>query len=394
MFHRDINAPAAEVYRAFTLSMALQEWLCETARVVAVKGGRVYLEWASGYFTYGEYITLIPARKVAFSWFGRGEPATTTVQVTLREKNGCTRVSLQHSGVGTGKAWLHTVNEFATGWEVLLENLQSVMESGIDLRIAKRPMLGISFGEPLTKEKVVELKAPSTDGIRITGIVEGMGAHNAGLRVDDVIVSLDGRKLAGYPALAGAMQRRRGGDRVKIGYYRAGRKHAVSLELSPRQLPNIPINPLELTDAVRNMYSHGQALLRRCLEGIPEVRASRRPSLDQWSVCDILAHLIATERDLLGWVASVIEEDEVMNVFRGNIPARLQSIVQVYGTAQALFDELVSNQTEVVALFEALPDNLLTHRSTLWRLGYRVLNLDSHTEEHVKQITMALQAVP
>lgn len=48
-FKLTVNAPAAEVYRAFTTSMVLREWFCNAAQADARKGGCLYLHWNSGY---------------------------------------------------------------------------------------------------------------------------------------------------------------------------------------------------------------------------------------------------------------------------------------------------------------------------------------------------------
>ena len=258
-FKRFINAPASEVYRAFTTGIALRNWLCEDARLDACKGGRIYLWWRSGYYTHGEFVTLSPGKKIGFTWHGRGEPESTLVQVLLSEKNGTTSLRLVHGGIGTGKAWTNVVKEFQTGWELLLENLQSVLETGIDLRFARRPMLGITGAETLTPEMAHKLGVPVTAGLRLDSVIDNMAAANAGLQGNDVVVSIGGIRLTDDAHFLHVLQRHRAGDRVKLVFYRGDKRKTAMVELSPRPLPEIPPTLQELAEVVRYNYAGEQA---------------------------------------------------------------------------------------------------------------------------------------
>jgi uncharacterized protein YndB with AHSA1/START domain len=393
-FERLLRAPAAEVYRAFTNAMALREWLCDTADVDPRKGGRIYLWWHSGYYTHGEYTALAPGRKIALTWHGRGEPAPTAVRVSLAQRRGATVLHLTHDDIGSGKAWARVIDEFTSGWEVLLENLQSVLETGIDLRVARRPMLGITFGEPLTPDLAAALGVPVKDGFRIDGVLEGMGAQAAGLQKDDVFVSFEGRRISGYPALLHRLQQHRAGDCVKVVFYRGDEKRSASMELSPRPLPEIPTTPLALAEVVRDLYAQAQAALSQCLKGMPEDAASTQPAPGEWSARDTLAHLVATERDTITWMAGLIADDESNAEFYGNLPARISALTAVYPTVDALLEQLDRCQEETVAVLSALPETFVAHRGSYWRLGYRLLSSARHTDEHLEQIRAALASVP
>jgi hypothetical protein len=64
----------------------------------------------------------------------------------LHRKDGGTLVSLAHE-VPDDPSWEKMVETFRENWVSSLENLKSVLETGIDLRIANRPMLGIVPGD-------------------------------------------------------------------------------------------------------------------------------------------------------------------------------------------------------------------------------------------------------
>jgi hypothetical protein len=107
-------------------------------------GGRIYLAWNDGYYMAGN-IPNEKDRSVAFTWSGRGEPAPTQVQVELASQAGGTVLKLVHSGLGSGEAWNKSQEEFDRGWKYGLENFTHVLEKGPDLRIVRRPMLGITM---------------------------------------------------------------------------------------------------------------------------------------------------------------------------------------------------------------------------------------------------------
>jgi hypothetical protein len=141
--------------------------MCDGATCLARPGGHLHLWWNSGYYTSGEYVTLKEHEEIAFTWYGRNEPGPTRVQVTLAPVEDGTAVTLKHDGFGVGDAWAAAREESAAGWATGLENLQAVLETGFDLRIIHRPMMGINLGE-FNADVAARLGAPVSEGIRLT----------------------------------------------------------------------------------------------------------------------------------------------------------------------------------------------------------------------------------
>jgi len=386
-----VKAPPREVYRAFTNSTALREWFCDAAQADPVKGGRLYAWWNGGFYGTGEYLSAKPDKQVAFTWFGRGEPGPTRVQVRLRVRKGGTEVALAHSGLGSGKKWTAAAKEFERSWKTGLENMASVLETGEDLRFVMRPMLGIMFDE-YNAEIAARLVAPA-EGVRLSGTVEAMGARAAGLQNDDVIVSLGGRKVKGYPTLISALQRRRAGDRVKVVFFRGGEKKTVEMELSRRPMPAIPPTAQELAEAVRKVYEEGDRELAACFEGVTEAEASHSPAPADWSAKEVLAHLVHGERDNQLWIADLVSGHERWYDGGSNVHARNQATVAVLPTVGALMDEFKRSEEETLALLRALPPEFVARKGSYWRLAHNYLQGISHTHEHAAQIRAAIQAV-
>lgn len=392
-FKRVLHTSPAEVYRAFTNSTALREWFCNAAMVDPHKGGRFYAWWNNGYYTCGEFTALEPERKVAVIWQGRGEPETTRVQVSLTPKNGDTAMTITHSGLGTGKSWAKAIKEIEVGWTAALENLQAVLETGMDLRFTRRPMLGLNGGDELTPQVAATLGVPVTEGIRLDGFIEGMGAQAAGLHKDDVVVGFAGKKITGWQALITAVQAHRAGDTIPVVFYRGKEKLKRMLTLSARPLPEVPATLQGLTETLRQLYTTLDAELAQCFEDVSEAEAGYAPGPNEWSAKEVVAHLIVDERDRHATIDELINgEERWYDGFAGNIQVRHKAVVTVYATVPALLEELKRHEAETVALVAALPAEFMARKSSYWRLGSGLFRVASHPREHMSQIRAAIQA--
>jgi len=394
-FKRTVNAPATEAYRAFTRAIALREWLCDVAMADARAGGRLYLWWNSGYYACGEFTDVEPNKTVAFTWHGRGEPATTHVQVALTVAAGGTEVTVTHSGIGAGAEWAMARQEIERGWQVGLENLPAVLETGRDLRLVRRPMLGVYLGE-FNAEIAAKLDVPVTGGLRLDGVAEGMGAQAAGLQKDDVIVSLGGKPVTTWPELMAALQGHRAGDTVPVVFYRGGEKKEVAMTLSSRHLPEVPATAEALAEAVRKMHADLAAEIGGSLEGVSEAEAASRPAPGEWSALEVVAHLIAAERENQTWITDLLNDDERWSDrFENptNVPARVSATVAAYPTLAAIVEAWKRSMAETAAMLAALPPEFVAHKGSFWRLGRDLLQAPEHVQEHSAQIRAAVQAV-
>lgn len=392
-FKLTVNAPASEVYRAFTRAMVLREWFCNAAQADPCKGGRLYLHWNSGYYTAGEFTTLVPNKKVAFTWQGRGEPGVTRVQVTLAEKEKRTVVNLTHAGIGAGKAWAKAVKEFERGWRNAIENLQAVLETGQDLRFTRRPMLGV-FVSSFNANEAKRLGVPVTQGVRLDSVVEGLGAHNAGLQKGDVIVKMGKQKMTGYGSLPQVLQHYRAGDKIPVVFYRNGEKKTVTMELSARRLPQVAPTARELAGAVRKLYDELNVELDQVMQGVGEAEASFKPSPNEWSAKETLAHLIAGERQNNFQLSDLMFDAERAYDTQNNLdnlPEQIDATAQAY-TGVELVQEFKHNQAETIAMTAALPDSFVAHKGTYWRMAVGLLQPLDHTHGHFQQMRDAIQA--
>jgi hypothetical protein len=351
------------------------------------------LRWESGAWAVGQFTTLEPGKKVALTWTHSAEPEPARLTVSLSPKNGGAALTLKHS-LGPGKKWTAIASNIQAVWESALENLHSVLESGIDLRVARRPRLGI-FIDEFNPEVAARLGVPVKQGIRLAGTAEGTGARAAGLQQDDVIVRLGGRKAVDFPTLTAALQGRHAGDVAPVVFYRGAEQMTAPLELSRFPFSDLPPTAAALAEAARVVYADLHVGLVKMLEGVTESQAGYRPAPKEWNTRELVAHFIASERDLQSWIADMLNDNAVEDSleFRPNVTVRLQAIIARYPTLPALLEEQQRASDETIALLAALPPEFVARKHFFRRVAQWVTEVvPGHlNSEHAEQFQATLE---
>ncbi|HEX8596931.1 MAG TPA: SRPBCC domain-containing protein [Chloroflexia bacterium] len=390
-FTRTVQAPASEVYRAFTHPAALRDWLCEAAEVEPRSGGRFYLGWDNGYYTAGKYTEATRGERVGFTWRGPRDPGQSQVLVTLAPEGEGTTVTVTHTGTGVDDAWTESVQGIR-GWETALENLQSILERGIDLRLVRRPMFGLNGASVLSAEMAAELGVPVQEGLLLTGLAEGLAAHNAGLRPNDVLLSIGDRPIRDYGSLVSALGLHQAGDRVPATFYRDGEQHTVTLELSPRQMPEVPETLQALAEVLhRDSAALGQEL-DSLMEGVTEEEAEYRPESAGWSAKEVMAHLIAVEYDGHTTIANLVADAPDDPAYYANDLLRLRAMIAAHGSLTALAHEFKRSQQVTAEMIANLAAPASERKRNVFRLGLAYGTLADHTREHFSEIKALVEA--
>jgi len=386
----EVKAPASQVYEAFTNATLMRGWFSDVASVDAQNGKRLFLFWNSGYDVCGEYTSLEKDKSICFTWKGRGEPGASQVKIKLKSRRNKTLLTLIHRVPSVSLKWQKALAGFKEEWPNVLNNLVSVLETGQDLRITRRPMLGILSGDfnPAVAEK---LSIPVHEGIRLEGVVDGMGSQAAGLQKNDVIVGLDGKIIATYTDLSNVIQPHRAGDKIAVTFYRGSEKRSTTITLSPRVLPEIHTRADGLVEALRKLYTEIDSELAKCFEGVSEEQASHSPAAGEWSAKEVLAHLIHGERDNHSWINDMVSyQERVSDGYADNYSGRIKATAGVYKTYQELLKELSRNEAETVAMLAALPEDFLARKGSFWRLSYVLISSPQHAQGHYQQIRSAI----
>lgn len=391
-YHKEINVEPALVYRAFTKSTGLRQWLCDGATTDTHPGGRIVLWWNDGYVSCGEFTALEQDKEIAFTWHGKSEPQATTVKVTLTFQDGATKLELVHSGLGSSEAWEASRAEFDKGWQYGLENLVSTLETGKDLRIYNRPMLGIMLGD-FNAEIAARENIPVTEGVRIDGTLEGMGAARAGLQQGDVLAAMDSHKVQSVSDLTNILSSYQAGDTVQVKFYRGPEQQQVQMELSGRPVPDIPWEPTELAARVEKLFSETNDELTEAIAGASEAAMETRPAADEWSAKEVIAHLLLVERENSIWIGDLLGDQERWTDDWGeNVYAPVKALTETYTTTDELIRALKNQQTETLALLQNLPQSFLKHKASYWQIADNLLNAPYHTRSHLPQITKAIES--
>jgi serine protease Do len=93
------------------------------------------------------------------------------------------------------------------------------------------PYLGV-MSEAMTKQEAAD--AGVEQGVRIVQVVPGKPADEAGIKVGDVIVAVDGAPVSGRDGLRRRLLERAIGERVGIELVRGGERMRIEAELAPR----------------------------------------------------------------------------------------------------------------------------------------------------------------
>jgi hypothetical protein len=290
-------------------------------------------------------------------------------------------------------AWAKLAEGFRQNWQDSLENLQSVLETGLDLRIANRPMIGITLND-FSSEIAAHLGVPVNEGIRLSSVVDGMGAQAAGLQTDDVIVEVEGHKIGNdFGSFVVAIQGKKGGDPVNLVFYRGAEKKTVTMQLTKRPMPDVPFDRAELVKRARAVVYPKLRAIEQAFAGCSDAEAAARPQEGEWSALEVVAHLIHNERGTQDFIASLVGgEVRVSDGVGGNVDAQVRATLATYPSITGMLGELRHSVEETLHLAEFLPDDFVLDRGSFYLVGQGLLQADVHFDGHLPQLQAALEA--
>lgn len=385
-----ILASPHQIFQAFTKSTKLRHWLCQVASLEANENGRIYLAWDNGYYAAGYFLTLIPNHKLAFTWHGRNEPQPTLVTVTITLAGEKCFVHLEHSGMLMTEEWATANTEIEKGWQIAFENLVSFLETGIDLRISQRPLLGI-FPAVYTHTDEND-PVPVKQGIKITDVVEGYSAVKGGLKAGDILVDIEGMPVTDWNNLTVAITHFKAGDRINVSFYRGAEKHTRPIVLSQQTMPDVPETPQQLAEMLVANQKTTCDQLMAYIENIKDDEAAFKLDQDAWSTKEVVAHLIHSERDHQLWIHNLVQNAEpIIEEDTQNLMARVKATVALYPSLQELLDVLRACLKETTEFIANLPLEVVEDKSAFWYLAYVSMQYPLHIRAHFEQITNNLK---
>jgi len=153
--------------------------------------------------------------------------------------SGGALVNMRGELVGINSAIIsRTGGNVGIGFAVPSAIARSIMRQILDFGEVRRGLLGVTI-QTIDEESAKALGTDVERGALITGIEPGSAAEQAGLRVDDIIVAVDKRRIGNNRELANAIGLRGSGESVDIEYVRDGRHRNVTAELGQRTAEQI-----------------------------------------------------------------------------------------------------------------------------------------------------------
>jgi uncharacterized protein YndB with AHSA1/START domain len=390
-FEKIINAPADLIYRAFTTASALREWLCDISTTVIEEGGWIYLAWHHAYFASGHFTKLVPNEAVSFTWIGKEEPGWTYVRVRIKqlENDNQFLVTLVHEDIGTDVLWKNARKEISKGWELGLENLKSTLETGRDLRITNRPVIGI-YPDDLSNVNLSTRESwnlPVDFGVVVTEVLPEYGAEKAGMQQNDVIVAIDGQKVDRIRTLGTIIDAYSAGDQISVEVYRGSEKQSLTVDTMSRKINPLPDTPEKLAKDLEIQSSKQLETIENVFSGVTDAEASYSPGEEEWSAKEVLVHLIHNERELHSWINDLASgQERFYDEWPGDSLFRIRATLTSYPKVDDLIAELRRSLKETVASVAFLNQDFTRRKASYWRLGTELMGKDNHFQEHIQQI--------
>lgn len=389
-----VDATIQLAFQVLTETGDLRDWFCDAAWSDPRPGGRCALHWGQGYHVEGRFLEVDPPCRAVVAWRGTDEPGETMVTFQLEEHDDRVSVGVVHSGFGPGSEWDAAVAQAERGWETGLENLKSTLETGIDLRTARQPFLGINL-DLLTPERAAKEGIAAQWGIYVEGVVEGSGAQAAGLRQGDVIVMLGGMPTNSFQELGTALRAHHAGDTVQVERVHGQERDTVAVTLGSRPQPALPDSLTALADRLAERQQEANEALRSALENVSDEEAALSPGEGQWSAREVLAHLSENERAFHMILSNLAVTGYLDGgaIYPDQLPGRLESIMVVTPTLQGLLDRFLTDEAETEAFVRRMPASAAAYKARFRRIALQILALPDHVEQHAAQIREAIQAV-
>lgn len=385
-FTRTIQAPVAEVYAAFTNLDRVGNWLSYDARVRAEVDRPMYLYWRDGSHATAIFREVEENKRLVFDWRTQYESDWSSVTVELAEKGDATALTLTHSGMADA-----AVDTYQTEWDRSLDGLVMVLETGVDPYISQLVIVGIIAEQPDEAElEKLELSLPGPT--RISRVLDGFSAAEAGLQAGDLIIGAEGRKFDNEWNIRAAAEGKKPGDVVNIKYYRDGEKQKVDVTLRGYPIPEVPATFAALADRYAGEQAGFLKRLDEALAGATEDSAAAAPAEGEWSVRDVFAHFILNERWLQNWIGGFMQGNRTHG-YTCNTPARIASIRATYPSLKAVRAEFERACKETIELIRAISDEEFgVRRSNIWWMSFELNQFIWHLDGHLPQIKDALAA--
>ena len=157
--------------------------------------------------------------------------------------SGGALVDLNGRLVGINSAILsRSGGNIGIGFAIPVNMARNVMEQLVTFGTVSRGLLGVVIMS-ITPDLAEVYGLPDTSGALITDVTPDSAAEQAGLLIDDVIVSINEEPVRDSGALRNSIGLLRPGENVRVGFIRDGRERSVMAVLNTLNANNRPSTP-------------------------------------------------------------------------------------------------------------------------------------------------------
>ncbi len=205
-----VAVPVARAWAAFTEPRERAAWMAPPGRDQIEDPGTPLFE---GFEPQEIRVGAVePHRRLSWSQSQSGLDGWYETVVTFEELSSGTRITIVRSGFGDSEDWRHYVDSTAGGWDEMISDLVLYLETGV------RGFRHLPFRSGLGATML-----QSGAGVRITHVVPGGFAAEAGMQAGDLILRLNGAAVVSRSDVAFSAREHAAGEVVEVEYVRGGK---------------------------------------------------------------------------------------------------------------------------------------------------------------------------
>ena len=137
-----------------------------------------------------------------------------------------------------------------------------------------RGSIGISF-QPSISSAVTRMYGFTGGGVMVNNVDPNASAAKAGIKADDIIISIDGRPIKDGDDLVDDISRRKVGSTIQLGYLRDGKKQVATVSITDRSKIFAAQNAQNDDDSSPAESDAGQGKLGITVSAVPSALASK-----------------------------------------------------------------------------------------------------------------------
>jgi serine protease Do len=137
--------------------------------------------------------------------------------------------SMKSTSAGTNEYGMPVTAE-GIGFAIPINDAKPIIEQLIANHSIPRPMMGVSILKEISKDEAAANSVP--EGVILASVAAGGPAEKAGIKAQDILTELDGKKATTLATMRDIISTHKIGDTIKVKYWRDGKYQTVDVTLA------------------------------------------------------------------------------------------------------------------------------------------------------------------